>query len=241
MFILLSLLLNLSFAEELLIEKYCFSNNSSAAKAKGEMSFLLLHTDKIEQMDSCLLLSYNSKRKELIQRYIFTEFPEVSLSFSSNKENTNICNIKIEKLSKLDENSENVQVTPSTIPNASTNQSKRNEKEEAQIKTNGPFELKSKETIIQGQCRFINKDQYEINLTYKKEKIIPSNSNPSLNHVENSIYVTTSLMLTKGQKINIASVQKSPHSSDQKIEFPQSIKVQSSQQILEEEIFLSIE
>jgi hypothetical protein len=214
------------------IEKYCFESPEEARIAYREISFLKLPQDKFEVLESCLQVSISISRVELLQKYILSEFPSAQIKFSNSQLSTKECNLSIEKEIKSKSKSLSGEF-PSLYP-ITANEGIKAENEVTNVRTLGPFEISHSFSQILGNCRLINKDEYDIQLSYSKKNNIfmPSRSK--------ELSFSTHIRLVRGQRIEILSLQQNPEKDQKNIILPKGLKAGYESEDKQTKIYLSI-
>jgi hypothetical protein len=148
-------------AEENITEKYCFKSSFQAGRAIQQLKSISLPMDTIQNIGECISVSTKPSRIELIQRFIQSNHPEMSVVFSSQFAPKEPCDLKIEKI----------------ISKQSDKDEKKPESSEIlHITTVDEFELKLKSFKVIGYCKNINSKLYEIRLKVSKKTLEKSDS-----------------------------------------------------------------
>lgn len=246
----LLLFINLVFAEDLAIERYCFPSSQKMSDVAQRLQIILVPSDKIERDGNCFSVSMRPHRRELIQSYTRNLDPQVQISFSSAQTRTEHCKLKVEKVKSLDKNQMDANISGAS--NVLSTQTTRETKETTSIQTLKNFEMTINQDVIKGECRFITPIRYEISLEVRKDPKplmpgLPAGSIVILTHPvtppdqETSLLKTT-LQLAQGQRIEIGSVVRDLREKQHKVDAssPQleAKKVDGEER---EKVFLSLE
>ncbi len=243
------LFITLAFAQEdLQIETYCFTSPESRARVEKRLTNILVPSDKLEAEKKCFTLQMKPHRRELLQNYIRNLDSEVNITFSSAEIKREPCLLKVEKI-RATKNS-NTDISVSQTPNATAGQLNETAQDTMQIQTLGAFSLVVSQDAIEGNCRYINKDVYEITINARRDPkpIVPANLPPGTVVViptpppaEKTLNVTTTLQLSRGERTEIGSIVKDLRKKDQKVDVKPEAQIGNADQMEEEKVFLSFQ
>ncbi|MES2529012.1 MAG: hypothetical protein V4598_18140 [Bdellovibrionota bacterium] len=234
--------------EELQIETYCFSSVPARARTEKKLASILVPSDKIEAEKSCFTLQMRPHRRELLQNYIRNLDSDVNITYSSAEIKREPCQLQVEKI-RLRKNS-NTSVQVSETPDASAGQQNETARDVMQIQTLNKFSFVVSQDAIEGECRYINKDLYEITINARRDPkpILPANLPPGTVVViptppaaEKTLNVTTTLQLNRGDKKEIGSIVKDLRKNDQKVDVKPEAQIENADQMEEEKVFLSFQ
>jgi hypothetical protein len=236
------------FAQEMESEKYCFSSIPKREKIQRELKGILLPVDQVTVSDSCLLISMKPHRRELIQNYIRTQDPNVSVSFSSAEIKREPCRLKVEKIKHSNES--HISVTgEQNIIDPLVTQKKAEASETMQVQTLKNFELQYLQEVIKGECRFITPERYEVTINVRKDPKpylppLPSGSIVNITSPppdQETSALTTTVQLTRGSRIEIGSVVKELRAKNHEIKSNPKVDYEDRSNSTVEEIYLSID
>lgn len=235
-------------AQEQASEKFCFPSERENLRVQHELKGMLVPSDRLTSSGQCLILTVNSHRRELLQRFILQASPNAQIEFSSSEIKREPCRLKVEKISHQNQSSGSVIVNPFS-GTANTREEKKSSKEIYQIQTLKDFELVAQQDVILGECRSLTPDRYEIALTIRKDPkpllpgapegsiIILNNPPPD----QNTSSLTTTLQLRRGERIEVGSLARKLREKGHDVEAKPQAEISESQQLQSEEVFLSIE
>lgn len=240
----------LAFAQddELQIETYCFSSETARAGTEKKLGSILVPSDKIEAEKNCFTLQMRPHRRELLQNYIRNLDSGVNITFSSAETKREPCQLQVEKI-RLRKNT-NTSVQVSEKPDASAGQQDESARDVMHIQTLNKFSFVVSQDAIEGNCRYINKDLYEITINARRDPkpIIPSYLPPGTVVViqtpppaEKTLNVTTTLQLRRGERTEIGSIVKNLRKKDQKLDVKPEAQFENGDQTEEEKVFLSFQ
>jgi len=238
MILLILLILGPIFADEEAIEKYCFETNSRTELAQREIKTIAVPSDRIEKINNCLVITMRPHRRELIQKFLYSSFPDMRVDFSSLSLDRKPCDLKLEKYSAMESNANEVKIPSEKVLESSSSRS--SQKETMQIKTQNEFEVVLDETKILGECKYITSSRYEIKLSVtreKKEYVSPT----SIPKDSSSLTLKTELQLTKGERIEIGQVLQQKETENKSINVPIDLGTSQNSKSFSQKVYLSIE
>jgi hypothetical protein len=243
------LFLTFAFAQEdLAIETYCFSSPESRSRVEKKLSYILVPSDKIESDKSCFTLQMRPHRRELLQNYVRSVESEVNITYSSAEIKREPCLIKVEKL-RVRKNT-NSNITISQTPDATAGQLDESAKDIMEIQTLGPFSLVVSQDAIEGSCRFITKDVYELSINARRDlkQTVPANLTPGSLVViptpppdEKTLNVKTTIQLRRGERTEIGSIIKELRKKNQIIDVKPEVQSGMVEQTEDEKVFFSFQ
>lgn len=246
------LLLSLiSFAHDFAVEEYCFASEAKMKLVLDRAKFILVPADKVQTNQSCFTVSTPEHRRELIQSYVRRLDPAVGISFSSAQIKRDPCHLKVEKIKTVTTEALNGSVTIAKGFGVEQQQNAREIKEVSTIQTLKDFELSVNQDRILGECRSITPDRYEIVLQVKKEAkpllppVPPGTTvivtNPPVATIQDTSNLTTTLQLTRGQRIEIGSFLKEKKDQGYQLELPQEGEATNKKSTESEKVYLQLD
>lgn len=244
----LVLFLTNSFAEDMASERYCFRNNSESLQARARFSGIQVSSDVVSIDNECLVVQMRPHRRELIQRFILSSYPEAKISFSSADIKRDPCLLKVEKIKTTNTKEISVGVNGEQIF-ANESASTGSGSETIEIQTLKEFQLSVNQDEIKGECRLINPRRYEISITVSKHPtpIAPVNTPPGTIVVLNNppppqetMTLQTQLQLDLGQKVELGEIVKKLRDKSHSVDISPDAKIGSEQNTSIEKVFLSI-
>jgi hypothetical protein len=238
------LFLTFAFAQEdLAIETYCFSSPESRARVEKKLSYILVPSDQIESDKSCFTLQMRPHRRELLQNYVRSVESEVNITYSSAEIKREPCLIKVEKM-RVKKNT-NSNITISQTPDATAGQLDESAKDIMEIQTLGPFSLVVSQDAIEGSCRFINKDVYELSINARRDlkHSVPASLVviPTPPPAERTLNVKTTIQLRRGDRTEIGSIIKELRKKNQITDVSPEVHSGMVEQTEDEKVFLSFQ
>jgi hypothetical protein len=238
-----------SFADDISIEEFCFSSPQRLQAAIQKSKVIFVPSDETSTNGHCLTVKARSHRRELIQNYIRNVDPDVKISFSSAEIKRPPCRLKIEKMRSLKKNETDLIVQNGILASKSISEGSANHT--SQITTLNDFELSHNQDVVKGNCRYITPKKYEINLEVSKISRplimgVPEGSTVVLNNPprppdQETSRLTTSLQLTRGERIEIGSVLKDLRSKGTTVDLPTDATYRDTDSEHSERVFLSID
>ena len=234
--------------EDAAIETYCFSSEAARARAEKKLTSILVPSDSIESEKNCLTVQMRPHRRELIQNYTRNIDEEMFVKFSCAELKREPCKLVVEKVRQLKNNDTNVQV--SQFPSATTTEIRENGKDVMQIQTIDNFSFTVSQDAIEGKCRFINKDTYEIQISARRDPkpLVPPNLPPGSIVVvqtpppdQKTLSVSTTLQLKRGERAEIGSIVRDLRKKDRSIDIKPEAQADNSENREEEKVFLSFQ
>lgn len=235
---------NFLFAQETVIETYCFSTTAQASKAQQSARYLMTAADQIETRGSCFSLFTTNTRRELIQKYLLNSYPDMRIEFSSVERSAKeMCDLLVEKTKS--ENSSNYSLNR-------IGQELSSGKEVTQLKSmsGAPFELRVDQQKIKGTCRYISPTRYEIEFTMEfiPRPIIPPTppgtivliNNPPAPQSQKGTNLSTTVQISQGERIEIGSIVKDLTDKGHAVSLIPSIEVKINEGRSLEKIYLML-
>ena len=245
------LFLSLALAQNASVEEYCFSSSVKMKQVSQRLKFIMVPADKIEENERCFTVSTPEHRRELIQNYVRNLAPNVQISFSSAEIKREPCHIKVEKIKKKISDSTEIGVNPQIEFNAQKRESNSTSTDTSKIQTLKEFGLTVNQDSIKGECRFINPNLYEIKIEVTKEAIplippVPPGTvviipNAEVPKTQETAHLSTTLQLTRGQRIEIGSVVKQMRNGANKIDLNSGAGIDQAADQANETVFLSLD
>lgn len=241
------LFITLAFAaeEESSVETYCFTSEAARARVEKKLATILVPSDKTEAERNCLTVSMRPHRRELIQNFTQNLEPGMNITFSSAEIKRSPCELRVEKVRAMKKENTGVQV--SQFPGAVTSEVDESSKDVMQIQTLEKFSLTVAQDVIEGECRFINKDLYEITISARRDPkpIVPPNLPPGAIVVvttppeaQKTMALSTSLQLSRGSRVELGSIVKDLRKKNSDVSIKPEAQWESSAGQEEEKVFL---
>lgn len=243
-------ILSLAFTseEDRSIETYCFPSETARIRVEKKLNSILVPSDKLESENKCITVHMRPHRRELIHNYTFGLDSDMRVTFSSEEVKRDPCTLKVEKVREIKKNKMNVEL--SAFPNVTQGQQVESSKDVMQIQTLNKFSFVVSHDAIEGDCRFINKDLYEITITARRDPmpIVPPNL-PTGTIVniqtpppdQKTLNVSTSLQLTRGSRIEIGSIVRDLRKKERDLSIKPEAQIENSTGTEEEIVFLSFQ
>ncbi|WP_408098931.1 hypothetical protein ACJVC5_08430 [Peredibacter sp. HCB2-198] len=234
-----------AFASDPAAEKYCFSSVNESAVAREKFKAIQVPSDQLTMDGRCFTIQMSEHRHELVQRFIRSSFPNVSISFSSEDLRRDPCQLKVEKEKIKDQTSTELSLNgPQQTSHTATGS------DVLKIQTLKEFNLTVDQDEIKGSCRFINQNRYEISLEVRRnpKPLVPTTLPPGTLVVVNNpppdqetSTLTTTLQLNRGERIEIGSVVKNLRDKGHDVSIKPDLKFETSSQTSSEKVFLSVD
>ncbi len=244
------IIISLAFAadDEKSIETYCFSSEASRIRVEKKLNSILVSSDKLESEKNCITVQMRPHRRELIQNYTANLDPEMSVSYSSAEKKHELCSLQVEKVRERKKQNTNVVIT--NLPGASEGQQTESSKDVMQIQTIDKFSFSVDQDAIEGNCRYINRDLYEITITARRDPkpVVPPYLPPGSVVVvttpppdQKTLSLSTSVQLTRGSRIEIGSLVRDMRKKDREVSIKPEAQIENLEQKEEEKVFLSFQ
>jgi len=226
-------------------EKYCFGSPHESAIAREKFKAIQVPSDQLTMDGRCFTIQMSEHRHELIQRFMRSSFPGVSISFSSEDVRRDPCELKVEKEKNKEQNG-----TEISLNGLNQSTSTMNGSDVLKIQTLKDFQLTVDQDEIKGRCRFINPNRYEISLEVRKnpKPLVPTTLPPGTIVVVNNpppdqetSTLSTTIQLNRGERIEIGSIVKDLRNKGHDVSISPELKVESSSQNGSEKVFLSVD
>lgn len=231
------------------IEEYCFNSPTRMLKVISQAKFILVPSDKVQMQERCATIVSASHRRDLIRNYIMRIDPTVQAGFSSNQIQREPCKLKVEKIKDL--SSVNTEASASSEIKVSASKTQGQSTETMTIQTLKDFELSVNHSVIKGECRYISNTRYEVNLEVRKDPkpYLPPTppgtvvvlTNPSPPPAQETLKLKTTLELSAGQRIELATIVKKLDEDSSKANLQSGVETKQLEGTQEEKLFLSIE
>ncbi len=234
--------------DELAVETYCFSSDVVRARVEKKLGSILVPSDKMESEKNCLTVQMRPHRRELLQNFARNLERDMNVTFSSAELKRDPCLLQVEKVRTQTNKNTSVQVSP--LPTAMNSQTEETSKDVMQIQTLNTFSFVVSQDVIEGNCKFINKDLYEITISARRDPkpIVPSYVPAGTVVViqtpppeQKTISVSTNLQLTRGSKVEIGSIVKDLRKKDRDVNIKPEAQLENTEQTGEEKVFLSLQ
>jgi hypothetical protein len=250
--IILLLITTSSYAQNIVVETYCFSSENQAKQAMGSSKYLMLPSDRIEPKGECFSLFTTEARSELIRKYLQNSYPQMSVTYSSTERSAKeMCDLKVEKIKKIDSFQSKAQIQ--AMGGISIGQSNSDTKEISQIKvlSGADFDLQVDEQKISGKCRYINSTKYEIafSMQFIPRPIVPPApegtiviiQNPPHMEVQQGTSLSTTVQISQGEKIEVGSIVKDLMDKGVEASLVPKLSFEKQDRKSEEKIYLQID
>lgn len=234
--------------EERAIETYCFSSEETRIRVEKRLSSMLVPSDSLTSEKNCLTLQMRPHRRELLQSYTYNLDPGMRVSYSSAEIKREACTLKVEKIRTLKKKNTNVNV--SSFPDATEGQQTESAKDVMQIQTLDKFSFVVAQDAIEGQCKYINKDLYEITISARRDPkpIVPPNLPPGTIVLlpekpddQKTLSVTTTVQLTRGSQIEMGSLVKDLRKKAHDVSIKPEAQIGIIEQNKDEKVFLGFQ
>jgi len=240
---------SLSFAEDLSSEKYCFSTSPLIAQKK--FSGIQVPSDVVTVDENCLVIQMRSHRRELIQKFMLSSLPGCYVAYSSEEIRRELCKLKVEKIKTKKSEVLEVDVgLNQQTGSLSQTDSSGTANETMDIQTIKDFELTVDQDQVKGTCRYITQDRYEIALEVRKnpKPLVPVALPPGAIVVLNQPppdqetgVLQTQIQLSRGEKIDLGSAIKKANFKDRNVNIKPEFKLEATDQISSEKVYLSLQ
>lgn len=250
MWIMLLIFSTFALAEDdMASERYCFSSAARAQVAKQKIEMIQVASDVVNLDDQCMVVQMRPHRRELIQRYVTSTFPEANVSFSSAESKRDPCRLKVEKEKMKTTDDLNIEFSKQqgqVIKVESTVQGK----EVSEIETIKDFELTVDQDQIKGTCRAITPHRYAVEIEIRKnpKPIIPVGLPPGSIVIVNqpppdqeTSVIKTEVIIERGERLNVGEVVKQLKDKDRTLDIKPNVTVGDGQQTITERVFLSLQ
>lgn len=224
-------------AAENSVEQYCFVSPSKMEFVLHKTRPLLLPSDQVNKDSNCFTLQLPEHRRELIQNYIRGIAPDFKVAFSSADIRRESCKLKVEKIGSSNSSAINV-----SLEEAGSRDQKQETKEAIQIQTLKEFELMVNQEAIKGECRYINRDRYEIKI--RVAKFPKPNLNNSVENTpkdEQTFSLQSELQLNRGDRVNIGGILKDIRAKEHGISIEPTAEYKAQNREASEQVFLSLD
>lgn len=243
-------LANPIFAQDIQVETYCFSSVTESLKAQSSARYLMTSQDKIEDKNECFSLFTSNTRRELIQKYLLQNYPNMKVSFSSEERSAaETCHIQVERIKNS--NTERSSFSLKKAPGIEKTNSQGKETSQIKVLSGAPFELRVDQQKIEGECLYITPNRYEITFSMKfiprpllppvPEGVTVVIQNPPPPETQTGTNLSTSVQLLKGQRIEMASIVKDLNDKAQSASLVPEFRYEKSEGVQEEKIYLGLE
>lgn len=238
-----------SLGEDSASEKYCFNSPQVALKARAKFAGIQVPSDSVTPDESCLLVSMRPHRRDLIQRFFRSEYPDVSIPFSSAEIKRDPCLLKVEKEKIIKGEATEVAASENQILLNRTN-TNGTVNETIEIQTLKEFQLIVDQDEIKGECRTITPNRYEISITVSKnpKPLVQANLPPGTVVVVNTppppqetATLSTQVQLMKGERIELGSVVKNLRDKNHQVDLDPSFEAAKQQRTATEKVWLSLQ
>ncbi len=235
----------LAGADDFSTERYCFQGPELAAKGQGRFQQIKVPSDRDSLEGACLVVVMRPHRRELIQKYLLSLYPDLQIVFSSAEASREPCRLRIEKYRSktnatvgggLTENGASVSATQQV---GSAN-------DVVNVETLGAFEFSLNNYMAKGSCQYITPKQYRIVLELRKtpRQVIFTGTEQAREElpVEQGLgLIKTELQLGVGQKVNVADLLKENNANAKALDLKDGASIQTTQGAEEESVFLMLQ
>ena len=238
--------LDISLANDQVIERYCYPSPEAFARSHRVLKTISVPSDRVETSGNCLVVSMYPHRRELIQNYLRTIDSQVSIAFSSEDIKTDPCHLKVEKIFQSNLSQTTRQLGNNTT--LSTSSTVSNSNEIMTITTRKAFELTVNQDVIKGECRQLQKDRYEITIEVRKDpKPVAPGLPPGTTVVlatppadQKTYQLKTQIQLHRGNRIELGTIIRDLRSKNHELNTGPLIKGENQNTEGQEKVFLSI-
>lgn len=206
-------------------------------------------SDVVNLDDNCVVIQMRHHRRELIQRFMIQNFPDLTIAFSSEDIRRSPCKLKIE--TEKNKTTENLNIDfEKNSADVIRIDTKAVEKDEMMIETLSDFEFTVNQDNIEGSCRYITADRYEISLKVSKnsrplvQENLPTGTVVIINQPlpdKETLKLKTILQLNRGDRILVGDVLKSLRDGQNKMDIKPAVSYETSGQNSFEKVFLSLQ
>lgn len=228
------------------IERYCFSSISSKMKARQEFQqFKLPSEERLKVNQDCfdLIIPKNSR----------VDFWNSFLSKRHGASNQTLkqfrpkeCRIKIEKVSTGNDKEKTILVGRKVKLNKGLTRTNSREESFIRVSSGKKASLGFNEEELKFKCTYKNEGLYEIEFSQKLDEVknffYTINGIPFWQQVRtNKESLQTSVLLNKGQKIEVGRIQRNNDKNRNNLGIPSGIDFKKENGTLTQKIFLSIQ
>lgn len=234
--------------DELAVETYCFPSEAARERAQGRLTSILVSSDKIEAEKECFTVQMRPHRRELIQNYTSRLDPAMAVTFSSAELKREPCKLKVEKVRAGKAASTNAQL--SQFPSAGATQTTEAAQDVMKIQTLDKFSFTVSQDAIEGNCRYVNKDLYDITISVRRDPLplVPPNLPAGAVVVvqtpppaQKTMALSTNLQLTRGSRVEIGSIVKDLRKKNLRVDAKPEAALDDSKMSDEEKVYVSFE
>lgn len=249
MLIMLLIFSRLTFAQEdMSAERYCFATEAEAQSIESKFNGIKVPSDNVARDQKCMTVQMRPHRRELIQRFVLSVAPHAKVEFSSEESRKDPCQIKVEK-----EKSKVMKAVTYNLdgrPIVSADDQTSASTDTMYIQTLKEFNLTVDQDEVNGQCRYITQNKYEITLEVRKnlKPIFPGTLPPGTILVgvqpppnQETMVLKTQLQLNRGDRVEIGSVIKDLKNKDRKVDINPTLKVENTDGAATELVYLSLQ
>lgn len=234
-------------AQDMSVEKYCFSSPNRMEAVQSRLQVILVPADKLDKDGSCFTLQMKPHRRELLQNYIKNLDPAVKIDFSSEEMRKEHCHLQTERTRISDSNQTQIGYNGQVqLENQTTH---KEAVETSKIQTLGPFSLRLNRTLIEGDCRPLSSNRYRIKLKYLEE---PIKINPTYYHSagtpppveilnQQTMHLETEVDLMKGQSLDLGGTFQDLKNKSYKVSAPDQIKLDELKSPVSEKVILRLD
>ena len=241
-------------SHDLTIQEYCFIHETKMNQVIDQLKFILVPSDSIQKNQACASIKCSPHRRELIQNYVKRLDPSVQISFSSVEIKRDPCKLKVEKTRTLTKEALDASVggdlsAPKIELTATQDSGERSDV--MKIQTLKEFELSVNQDVIKGECRALSPTRYEIKIEVRRDALpltppLPSGTiiqvpESSINRVQQTSKLQTTLQLSVGEKIEVGAVVKNLENKAKEIEIPSGAELETVKNQDTEKVFLSLD
>ncbi len=232
-------------ADDLSTERYCYRSPEAALRGRDRFNQIKVLSDQDSLEGPCLIVVMRPHRRELIQKYLLSLYPELQITFSSAEVSREPCRLRVEKFRAKKSDTVSGGVSPSGA-SLSASEQMGTANEILNIETLGAFEFSFNDFLAKGSCQYITPKQYRIVLELRKSPRPMMNTgidqaNKELPPDQESGVIKTELQLIPGQKVNVAHLVKGTSANKATLNIKEGSAIISEQGQQEETVFLMIQ
>jgi hypothetical protein len=236
----MTLFSRLVFAQDFVIQEYCFDSVSQLSDMTKRIKIVLLPSDQVRTVGTCLTVRSSEHRRELIEKYLLHLAPETRITFSSAQPTKNLCSIQLERKIEQKDSAQEADIGSDKLTlQASVKNNQQTET--SQIKTIDTFEFIYEQKQFKGKCRYINANLYEITFEINQIPLPTDVVNFPAPQATSAIGAKITAQLKRGEKLEIGQIMKNSNDEKNTANSLPSLESQKNVQSKKEVLYLSIE
>jgi hypothetical protein len=236
-------------AEELLSERYCFSGSEVAWGAQVRFGKIKVPSDQDSLDDACLVVQMRPHRRELIQKYLLSLYPDLRVAFSTADVPREPCKLRIEKVGAKSLNRVQGSASADAVAVGADRRTEAGT-EVMEIETLDDFAFSVNQSEVKGTCRYLTPKRYGIVLEVRKnpKPAVPAGLLPGQIVVLNepppdqeTSVLKTVVQLSPGEKVNVGEILRKSEGRDGSIDLGPGPKLDAVQEDSNETVFLMLQ